>query len=169
MQFSYKRTVLIISSLFLLSFVIFFTIFINLNNREANTGEQTDELSGLTFNKTAVNSDRGTNPNAPYFVGFNTLTKYGVSADEVAYIKDVIVNDTLYRKKLVYSKISYVNDSYVPPIITDLKTTYNFKYGIDDGDVHQVFVVTNLEDSSIEITIVENKTTVLKKSFIMYS
>jgi hypothetical protein len=153
----------------ILSFIFWLWVFATLNNPEANTGKQSDSLSGLSYDKTAVNSDRGPNPNAPYFVGFNVLSGYGLPSKDIKYIKDVITNDTLYRKKVIYAKISYVKDSFIPPKNVGLKTNYGFRYGINDGDIQTIRAESDLSDNSITIQIMNGSTTVFKKRFIEYS
>ena len=163
------RTLGIVVGIPLLSFAFWLWVFSSLNNPEANTGKQSDSLSGLSYDKTAVNSDRGPNPNAPYFVGFNILTTYGIPSSDIRYIKDVITNDTLYRKKSVYAKISYVKDSFVPPKNVGLKSFYSFQYGINDGNTQTIKAETNLKDNSIYIQILEKNAVVFEKSFVKYS
>lgn len=163
------RTLGIVVGIPLVSFLFWLWAFSSINNPAANSGRQSDRLSGLTYDKTAVNSDRGPNPNAPYFVGFNVLTTYGTPSSDLRYIKDVIANDTLYRKKAVYAKISYVKDSFVPPKNIGLKSLYQFKYGVNDGDIQTVRAESDLSDNSITVEIVQNNATVFKKHFTEYS
>lgn len=163
------RTLALVIGLPLFSFVFWLWVFSSLNNPQANTGTQSDSLSGLSYNKTAVNSDRGPNPNAPYFVGFNVLSGYGVPAKDIRYIKDVITNDTLYRKKAIYAKISYVKDSFVPPKNVGLKSYYSFRYGVNDGDIQTIRAENDLSDNSITVQVVDGSSTVFTKRFIEYS
>lgn len=162
-----KRLVIYIGAP-LVSFLFWLWVFSTINDPSDGTGRQRDTLSGQDYNKTAVDSDRGPNRNAPYFVGFNLLLKYGIPASDLTYIRDVITNDTLYRKKVLYAKISYVDGSIKAPQNNGLKTSYSFQYGINGSDQQTANVISDLEDSSISIELVEGTTIAFKKKFTVY-
>jgi len=112
---------------------IWTSIFSNVLSKTKDSGNQTDSLSGGSFNKTAVNSDRGTNPVAPYFVGFDQLTARGMTNEVLIYTKDVLTNYALYDREVVYGKISYINNSLKGPKIEGDTTSYVFDIGINDA------------------------------------
>ncbi len=162
-----KRVILYIS-IPLLSFLLWLWVFSVVNNPSDGPGKQQDKLSGQTYNKTAVDSDRGPNRNAPYFVGFNVLTNYGIPSGDLMYIRDVITNDTLYRKKILYGKVSYIDGSIKTPQNNGLKTSYSFDYGINGSSRQTVKATSDLEDNSILIELFEGSKSVFKKKFTIY-
>jgi len=128
------------------------------------TSAETDRLSGKEY--APVESE--VNPYAPYFVGFDGLVDRGVSIEEIRYINDVLTNFTLYNEKIYRGKVSYVKDSFERDYAQSLSTTYRFKFGINDANIHTVTVTTNTFDGTFSIKIIDgNNKTLFAKDFIM--
>jgi hypothetical protein len=143
----------IVAILVLLSIGLWYSVFSNVTAPDRNTGLQEDNLSGASYNKTAVNSDRGINPLSPYFVGFEHLTQSGVTNENLMYVKDFITNYALYEKELVYAKVSYVDGSLNGPKIKGLDMTYTFTIGVNDMKDAELTLSSNVLTKSKTISI----------------
>lgn len=129
-----------------------------------------DSLSGQSFNTGSIYNARDINPFVPYLVGFDALGEHGVSSKNRAYVQDAVINYVLYKEKSPNAKISYVKDSFnqqLPILIRSV--TYDFQFGINDGNVHTVEVVSNEIDDKMTVTIYDNSDTrVFKRTFTIY-
>ena len=129
-----------------------------------------DSLSGESFNTGSIYNARDVNPYVPYLVGFDSLGEHGVSSKNRAYVQDAVINYVLYKKKSLNAKISYVKDSFnqqLPILIRSV--TYDFQFGINDGNVHTVEVASNEIDDEITITIYDSDDTrVFTRKFTVY-
>ncbi len=165
-EYLIKGRVVIVALLFLLSIGLWYSIFSGVVATDRNTGMQSDNLSGASYNKTAVNSDRSINPLAPYFVGFEHLRESGITNENQLYIKDLITNYVLYEKEKVYAKVSYVDGSLTGPKINGLDMTYVFTIGINDSKDAEVSLASNVVTKSKTISIKPlNGEKTLKKTF----
>ena len=148
-QYQDRIKYMVVGALMFLSFLVAYYSFRNVYF-PATTSAETDRLSGEEY--APVESED--NPYAPYFVGFDRLVDRGVSRDELRYINDVITNYTLYTKKAYKAKVSYVKDSFERDYTKSLSTTYRFKFGINDTDIHTVSVSANTFDETISLKII---------------
>jgi hypothetical protein len=150
-------------------FIVWFALFtFILNSGQKSSNTYTDKLSGELVNLQGVATDNGINPDLPFFVGFNYLTKYGVSDDDIRYIQDVLTNYTLYIKNQRFAKISYVNKSYIAGDVRGTTSSYGFKIGINDGDVHTVTVDSDIVAETITINIKGSSGSGFSKDFAIY-
>ena len=76
----------------LVSFMVCFFTFQHILNPKNNTQTIIDKYSGESVSMEAVNDSSVKNPHMPYYVGFDTLKKYGVSSDDYDYITDYLAN-----------------------------------------------------------------------------
>lgn len=162
-----KYSILVV--LFLMSTLFWFMIF-NVSSSLQPSGTELDTLSGTTINHEGRKSSENPNPNLPYFAGFDLLLDAGVSADDMNYIQDVLINFTLYNKHLKSAKISYIKDSFNSDISKSLDDVYSFKFGINNDNIHIMKVVSNSINHQIKITINDglNKK-VFERQFFIYS
>jgi hypothetical protein len=169
MKFIITNKYLVLILLMLVSFVFWFFVFTSVQETKPS-GTQTDRLSGEKINLDSVNSAETPNPYVPYFVGFNTLSDSGVSSDDMRYIQDVIINYTLYKKQIRSAKVSYVKDSFKNILSEDLDSTYSFRFGINDTDIHTIKVTSNMITSKITIVITDSSNKkVFERTFDIYS
>lgn len=137
-------------------------------SNQSLTGSQTDTLSDSSYNIDSINSDR-TNSVAPYFVGFNALIDYGVSNNDLRYIQDIISHYVIYERSILGAKISYNKDSYTQEDNSGTARRYNFSFGINDGNIHTVSVVSDIISRKITITIKNSSGDTYIRNFTLYS
>ena len=155
---------------FVLCFMFWFGVFQAVTNPNRDGGTKSDKLSGEDYSMGAVNSDRGPNPNTPYFVGFDYLKTYGVADDDRRYIKDFITNYVLYQKHLAFAKVSYVNETFKAPSEGTLDVKYSFDFGINGSDVHRLVATSNIVTQKIDLSILDGSNKqVAHKSFDIVS
>lgn len=128
------------------------------------TSAQTDTLSGKEY--APVEGDD--NPYAPYFVGFDELTNRGIPSDDIRYINDVLTNYTLYTVHAYKAKVSYVKESLEREYAKTVSSTYRFKFGINDSNIHDVTVVSNPSDNDIQIKIYKGDKKTFDRDFYKY-
>lgn len=139
-------------------------------NLRGDSSTKTDKLSGKSYFAGDIYNYREANPYGSYFIGFDSLSERGVSKDDVRYIEDVVVNFLMYDKKIYNAKVSFVKDSFGREYAQSTATTYSFKFGINDRDIHRVKVVSDSINGKIEITIYNSANKVLfNKSFKLLS
>lgn len=130
----------------------------------------TDQLSGETVKLAGVYNTERTNPDMPFFVGFDDLKKYGVSSDDRRYILDVLTNYTLYDLKLKSAKVSYVNKSFKNTLGKGTADDYQFRIGVNDTNIHTVNVSSDIVKKTISISLTNaDGKKVFSKDFILYS
>jgi hypothetical protein len=159
--------VIFISSVFLIGWVWFFQS--TTPNSFGDNASSYDNVSGETVPLEALKDTTVINPNVPYLVGFNKLIENGVLRGDVSYISDVIINFTLYERKIKFGKVSFVKDSYKPEISKGVSSKYSFKFAINDGSggFYTLVSESNIVDSSIDIVIYnDSNKKVFSKSFI---
>ena len=152
-----------------LSILFWFAISLSYGS-QPEKGIKYDDISKSNYNMTAINDDKGPNPYAPYFVGFDVLRKYGSSRDDIRYIRDTLTNFTLYKQHTYYTKISLVSGSYTPLNSEATAQTYRFTVFID-GKRFYVQVSSDIVTEKILISIsnqVDSKP-LFNKSFDIYS
>ena len=164
-----KYTVLFVFCL--IGFFFWFFMFSFFSNSEVRkTGDEYDKLSGVTVSLDAVNSAETPNPNLPFFAGFESLTDFGISNDDLRYIQDVLINFSLYNAHLKSAKISFVKDSFKNENIKGLDSVYSFRFGLNDSDIHLIRVTSNSVDRKITIVIFDSSNKqVFRRSFDIYS
>lgn len=156
--------------LMLISFLIAYSSFKTAADPLTDTGDGYDSLSGETYGTQMLRDDVGPNPNMPQFVGFDQLIDNGVTDDDIGYIQDYLANYVLYTKKIDSARISYVAKSYGNFHVDGTATDYEFKFGIDGGDVHTVKVSSDIVTKKITLTVVgKNGEKDLSKTFDVYS
>lgn len=129
------------------------------------TTPNTDTLSGEDY--IPIRNDR--NPYAPFFIGFDALEDRGVSRDEMRYINDTLTNFTLYNTATYKGKVSYVKDSFTRAKNDNLDSTYTFKFGINNSNIHTMLVIFDLPGNKISISILNGKERVFSKDFSVSS
>ena len=147
----------------LLSLLFWFFLFLYTLNPKNNTGTVVDKFSSESISMEAVNDSSVKNPNMPYFVGFNYLTKYGTSKDDVDYIKDFLGVYSMYSLKESHAKISFVKDSYQQGG-SGTERAYSFSIAINDSDIHTVKVASDIVSNKITIALFRDKIEVIKKT-----
>lgn len=139
------------------------------NSSTTSTQPYTDELSGETVDMTAAVGDSGPNPSLPYFVGFDYLTKYGISNDDLRYIQDVIAHYTVYKKQDIFAKVSFVKDSFTYLDTSGTESHYGFRFGINDTDLYDAEVTSDIVSKAITVKLKQGNATVYSRSFTLYS
>lgn len=131
-----------------------------------------DKLSGEPVNKESINDTAATYPLSPYFIGFDNLQQYILpdSATEAPYVQDFIANYVMEHVSTRPSAISFVKNSLSEPTYNtqNNETTYSFKFGINDGDIHSVSVVYNPITPTISVSISQNDKVEAHKTFTVY-
>lgn len=155
-QYRDRFKYIVVGVLAVLSFMVAYSSF-HSGYYPVITRAQSDILSGEKY--APVESE--SNPYAPYLVGFNELIDRGVSRDEIRYIDDVITNFTLYNRNIYNSKVSYVKNSFERDYKKSLATTYRFRFGINDSQIHKATVTANTLDKKISIKIMDTNDKVL--------
>jgi len=139
-------------------------------NSKGDSSTRSDRLSGTSYFAGDIHNYREANPYGSYFIGFESLSERGVSKDDMRYIDDVIINYLMYDKKVYNSKVSFVKGSFSREYTKSTATTYSFKFGINDQDIHRVKVVSDNIKKMIEITVYNTSgKTVFNKSFKLLS
>lgn len=130
----------------------------------------TDQLSGEKVSTQQINGIQFTNPNAPYFVGFDKLSYYGVSQDDARYIKDFIINYLLYTKHIDSASVSLVKNSFRGPFLEQQGyiQQYGFKFGINGADIHTIQVASDSRGPTVDIKILVGAKVVAHKKFQVY-
>jgi|GEM_PF-3428895 hypothetical protein len=156
----------------LFSFLISYFSFdrVENTNLRGDSSTKSDKLSGTSYFAGDIYNYREANPYGSYFIGFDSLSERGVSKDDMRYIKDVIINFLMYDKKIYNAKVSFMKDSFGREYSQGTATTYSFKFGINDQDIHKIRVISDSTKEKIEIMIYNtvNKT-VFSKSFKLLS
>lgn len=164
-QYQDRIKYIVVGVMMLLSFTVAYFSF-HSEYYPVITQAENDSLSGEAY--APIENER--NPYAPYFIGFDDIIDRGVSRDELRYIKDVVTNFTLYDKNIYKAKVSYVKDSFERDFKKSLSTTYRFKFGINDSNIHTVNVTVNSFDKKISIKISDSSNkTLFNKVFDVYS
>lgn len=156
----------IVSLLFLISTAV---TMVALENPTDKNDSYTDDISGATVNHTLIRDAGDLNPNTPFFAGFSSLTKNGVSDSDLDYIKDVIEVYILNNLKVEAATTSYVKDSFKYGDMKGLETKYSFRFGINGGDIHTALVSSNYVKKYVYITVINsNGDKVADKKFTVY-
>lgn len=134
-----------------------------------NTQNYTDQLSGETVDMTTAVGDAAPNPSMPYFVGFDYLTKYGITNDDLRYIQDTIAHFTVYKKQDIFAKVSFDKDSFTYLDASGTQSHYRFKFGINDNDLYSTEVSSDIVSQKISVKIKQHTNTVYNRSFTLYS
>jgi hypothetical protein len=164
-----KYTILFVLSL--VGFLFWFFVFSSfLNDGGKKSGTEYDKLSDTTVSLDAVNSAETPNPYLPFFAGFESLTDFGVSNDDMRYIQDVLINYTLYGAHIKSGKISYVKDSFKNEKFQGLDNVYSFKFGLNDRYIHTLRVTSNSVSRKITLVILDSSgKQVFNRTFDIYS
>jgi hypothetical protein len=156
---------------FLLCFYIFSLSEPGIERRTAET--KADTLSGKEYSTAGIYNYRDSNPYGSYFVGFESIRDSGVTNGEMLYINDVLINFTMYNKKIYNGKISYVNNSL--ELLEEENTKkpgqkrYSFDFGINDGNIHTMSITSNWLEDMITIKIAnQSGKEVFNKSFTIH-
>jgi hypothetical protein len=167
--FNYRVFILFVL-IFLTVLLMSFGVFSNINNRDSSKAIEpgVDSLSGE--NRQIYSYIEG-NPYLSYFTGFDTLDNAGITADDMSYIQDYIINYVLYKKGIFNAGISFVKNSYVStPIKDDGSRSYEFKFGINSSDIHTVKITSNQIEDFIDINITSDTGVSFHKKFnIVYN
>lgn len=115
-----------------------------------------DTLSGEEY-ITADTNYLDNNPYGSFFVGFNILSDAGVTSGDMTYMQDALINFAMYNEKVYNGKISYVKDSYKKTTGTDeYENIYEYKFGLNDGNIHTMKVRSSWLNSVIDIKIIDS-------------
>lgn len=153
--------------LVLATLVGFGMTYLFLTSDRTPTGTFDDTLSGQTVSEDLINDAANVNPYMPYFIGFNSLTKNGISDDDVDYIRDMIEVYVLNEKQVKSAKVSFVENSFKYTNLSEADSNnYEFKFGINGGDIHAVYAKSNFTTSKISVTIKDSASkTVTNREF----
>lgn len=176
MDSSQKNIVISVATI-LLSIASFFVCLYSFNQQEnkySNISTATvekDTLSGEEYGTGGINNYREVNPYGSYFVGFENISDSGIANSDMIYIHDVITNFVMYHEGVYNGKVSYVKDSLKKQGVNkDNSELYQFKFGVNDSNIHTMKVESNWLDNQIKIAIVDSsKSKVFDKSFRVYA
>lgn len=159
---------LLVSTLSFMAWYSYFTPRINSDRPQEK--QYIDKLSGKKVSTVGVSTGNGVNPDMPYFIGFDYLTKYGVTNDDLRYIQDYLMNFTLYTKNKRFAKISYVNGSHQTGEPSGTTSNYSFKIGINDTDIYEIKVASDIVNETISISIYNSSgKSISTKKFDIYT
>ncbi|HWT55619.1 MAG TPA: hypothetical protein VN031_01155 [Candidatus Microsaccharimonas sp.] len=171
---SKNRTLLLLIGSLIFGVLLWSSIF-NLLSGSLGTpvsNNYTDSLSGRTVNKEPVNDAAAAYPLSPYFVGFDNLQQYTIpdSDTELRYVKDFIATYVMEHTAQKPSAVSFVKDSLDGPNFNSqtYETTYSFKFGINDTDIHDISVDYNPVTPTITVSISQDSSVEAHRTFTVY-
>ena len=151
-----KHRYLIVLMFVVFSFFITYNSISAAENLKYEARQVTDKLSGEEYNTAGIYNYKDNNPYGSYFTGFDQLIDRGVRNEEWLYISDTLTNFTMYNKKIYNGKISFVKDSFVRNPQKDTFSSYSYKFGINDGNIHTMDVESSWVQELIRISIRDN-------------
>lgn len=151
-----KHKYLIVAVLTIFSFLITYSSITTAENSKYEAKQVTDKLSGEKYNTAGIYNYKDTNPYGSYFIGFDQLTDRGIRNGEWHYISDTLTNFTMYNKKIYNGKISFVKDSFVRNPQKESFSSYSYKFGINNGNIHTMNVESSWVQELIRISIRDN-------------
>lgn len=130
----------------------------------------TDKLSGEIVNETQVRDASDVNPHLAIFIGLDALTENGISDDDIDYIKDFIEVYLLNTKNSKSARVSYVDKSFkYVNMGSNPDLNFEFKFGINGGDIHTATVRSSIIDEKISIELKDSRSKkVASKTFTIY-
>lgn len=143
-----------IALLMVISFFICYAAFTVSREEPGKVMTIKDQLSEETYSTDGAYNYRDGNIYGSYLIGFGNLTDAGITSDDMIYIHDVLINFAMYDQHVYNGKISYVKDS--------LETigepggryrTYEFRFGLNNSDIHTMRVKSSWVDQKIDIAI----------------
>ena len=153
--------------MFALSFVFWFVVFAY-SQPPKDESLYTDHFSGENVSMEAINDRQVHNPDQPFYIGFDSLTEYGVFDDDKDYIRAFLSNFFEYKQDLKFAKISFVKNSFHQKLGTGIYQQYDFKLGVNDDKIYNLSASTNIVDETISLSLDRGGVVLQKKQFNKY-